>query len=216
MQCLFENDLVTPVKIAKKLGYKVNVKPSDKGSERLIKVFDFDKHYEHLILSFDVDFDQDFDFAKGGKLLGLAPEYILSGGMSRENGQALGWSVRSVFGKNGALGVYYYLPDDQQKYGNFFFLKNFKMSPGKSYKINLELKINNDKEAGYICISAQLSGKVLSKLCRKEITFSHELKPQTEISRLLFNFFHGGHSMKYKPSGPSNVTFSNIEVMEPN
>lgn len=216
MECLFEDALITPVKVSGQLGYEVAVVPTNKGSQRVIKVFDFEENYEHLKLGYQVEFAIDFDFANGGKLLGLAPENILSGGMVRGKEESEGWSVRTIFGKNGALGVYYYLPSDTQKYGNFFMLGNTSMEAGKSYEIELVVQINGKNREGYICLYLQDSKGVSSNKCKKNLSFTDKIESGGTISRLLFNFFHGGNSLKYRPENSSTITYSNIKILDVN
>ncbi|MGS0534542.1 polysaccharide lyase [Pseudoalteromonas sp. SaAl2] len=216
IDCLLSDKNISPIKLDNKLAYKVAVIPTDYGSERVIRVFDLDKGYSNLELSFDFSFGENFDFAKGGKLLGLAPEHILSGGMARGDKSVKGWSVRAVFGKSGALGVYYYLPNDKQSYGNFFYLNKVNLKVGETYKATLNVGINTKQQNGKICFSAsqyvQGNSQLLNEKCKDDLTFSNDLKQPDIITKLLFSFFHGGHSISYKPDSISNVNFYNLEL----
>ncbi|MGP5157695.1 polysaccharide lyase [Pseudoalteromonas prydzensis] len=216
VNCLLGDKNISPIKLNNKLAYKVNVVPTGYGSERVIKVFGLEKGYSNLELSFDFSFDDNFDFAKGGKLLGLGPEHILSGGMSREGSSVKGWSVRAVFGKSGALGVYYYLPNDKQTYGNFFYLNKVNLKVDEKYKATLSVALNTKKQNGKICFSASQynNGNLqpLNEKCKENLIFSNDLEQIDYITKLLFSFFHGGHSISYRPKAPSFVNFYNLKL----
>ncbi|WP_193038985.1 polysaccharide lyase [Pseudoalteromonas nigrifaciens] len=216
VNCLLEDKNISPIKLDNKLAYKINVIPTDYGSEKVIKVADLDSSYPNLELSYDLSFANNFDFAMGGKLLGLAPNNILSGGIKRDDNAVSGWSVRTVFGKSGGVGAYFYLPNDQQKYGNFFYLNKVNLKVDTKYKITLKVAVNTEKQRGKICLSASQYSEgglqLLHEKCKGNLVFSNNSNKQDYISKLLFSFFHGGHSKVYSPKGSSSVNFNNIEL----
>ncbi|EWH08494.1 hypothetical protein DS2_17190 [Catenovulum agarivorans DS-2] len=216
-KCLLDSENIVPITVNGKLGYKVGVVPTNYGSERVIKVIDLQNDYVDLELSFDLSFGEKFDFAQGGKLLGLSPQNILSGGVTRGQRTSKGWSVRAVFGKSGALGAYYYLPRDSSTYGNFFFLKNVRLNVGDLYNVSLRVLVNSEKQGGKICLSAgkytEDGLQLLGKDCKDNLIFSNDMHFPDNISRLLFTYFHGGHSISYKPNSVSHLYFYNLSLV---
>jgi hypothetical protein len=185
--------------------------PSDKGSERVIKVFKLLNKYGEVTISYIVKFGNEFDFAKGGKLHGLASSRVVSGGMERKKDG--GWSVRVAFGKSGSLGVYYYLHKDQQEFGNFRFFENFKFDNDVEYKIKLNVKINSiGKDDGRICLNVDET----KGFCIKNLEFCDLDCNNSYIEKFLFSVFHGGSNVSYSPrdlaGNPNTVSIDFREV----
>lgn len=172
----------------------VSLVPSGQGSERVIKVFEFQSSHKEVNLSYIIKFDNEFDFARGGKLTGLSSYRVVSGGMERKVDS--GWSVRVVFGKSGSLGVYYYLHKDIQKFGNFKFFENFKFSNDVEYKIKLRVRINSiGQQNGLICLSVDEN----ESFCIERLEFCSLNCDYSYIEKFLFSVFHGGNDSSYSP-----------------
>lgn len=193
---------------------KVKLKGSSQGSERVIKVFELQESSNERSLSYIVTFKKGFDFAKGGKLNGFSSINTISGGMARTPDK--GWSARVIFGEGGKLGLYYYLPTDRQKYGNFRFIDNFNLTTNIKYKINLSVKINDKgSRNGQICMSAE----GIEGFCVDDIEFCRIDCSKSSIKKFLFSVFHGGNDPSFAPRDEKGeikdvyIEFSEITII---
>lgn len=182
----------------------VKLKPSERGTERVVKVFSFKEKKLATHLNYTVNFKAGFDFARGGKLHGFSSKVIVTGGMEREMDG--GWSVRVAFGEKGALGIYYYLHSDKQKFGNFRFINDFSFKTGTNYKIHLYVKVNDiNQRNGDICLTVDDE----AGFCLEELEFCNVNCDNSYIEKFLFSVFHGGNDLSY---APKNIKGEIIDV----
>ena len=79
---------------------------------------DLDGSFEHVRVSYRLQFTNDFDFVRGGKLPGLIGGQGNTGGGIPTGTD--GWSARMMWRTNGAITQYVYHPDQPQNYGEDF------------------------------------------------------------------------------------------------
>ena len=82
---------------------RVSYVPNNRGSERVCTGFNLGKPYKELTLNYDVKYDKDFDWGRGGKLHGLGPLKSITGGNKITSD---GWSARLMFYSKGTIGTY--------------------------------------------------------------------------------------------------------------
>jgi hypothetical protein len=102
---------------------KVAYIPYERGSKRVVYNHNLGEQITEATLSFDVKFDHDFIWAKGGKLHGLGPKKPVTGGAKIRDNR---WSTRFMFKQDGEFISYLYHQGMKGKYGDAEKLKNFK------------------------------------------------------------------------------------------
>lgn len=179
-------------------GVRVRYMGTDHGSERTVFQCRLPEKGPEYTLSYDVKFDKDFQFVKGGKLHGLGPDRVMSGG----DGKAPdGWSARVVFNKGGAVEVYVYNQGQAGDYGQILRAKDFRFEPGQYYRISLYVKVNSSAAASDGVVRLTIDDKVLVE--RTDIRYRGVDGDKGLISRVLFSTFHGGAASDWAPKDGS-------------
>jgi hypothetical protein len=170
---------------------------NNQGSERVVVNYRLPQKSLEYTLKFDVSFCKGFDFAKGGKLHGLGPLRPVGGG---ERFDAEQWSARLMFRGDGGLQTYLYHQDMRGKYGESVSAKGFRFEPGKYYSIKYQLGLNSppEKSNGYVRVFVN-DKEVIHQ---EGIRFRASNSPDSLISTLMFNTFHGGHKPDWAPRNP--------------
>lgn len=173
---------------------KITYVGNERGSERVIVNYRLPERSQEYTLKFDVKFCEGFDFAKGGKMHGLGPLNPVGGG---KNFDASQWSARLMFSDEGGLQTYLYHQEMRGKYGESATARNFRFKPGVYYSIAYQVALNSspDQKNGYVRV--YVDGKQLIE--QKGIRFRGSESPDSLISTLMFNTFHGGHSPDWAP-----------------
>lgn len=173
---------------------KVDYIGNDQGSERVTVSYRLPQKSPEYTLKFDVNFCKGFDFAKGGKLHGLGPERPVAGGENFDSSQ---WSARLMFRGDGGLQTYIYHQDMPGKYGQVAVAKGFRFEPGKYYSIKYQLRLNTPPEKSNGVVRVFVNEKEVIR--QKDIRFRASAAPESLISTLMFNTFHGGHKPEWAP-----------------
>lgn len=166
----------------------------DRGSERVIETTPLGASLTHASLEFEVMFCEGFDFARGGKLHGLAPEQPVTGGNPIHS---KGWSARAMWGKDGSLKTYIYHQDMKGKYGDVQVAKGFKFEPGRYYNVRYNLILNQPADSANGSFSIDIDDKTVVE--HKNLRFRGVDSPATQIRQFMFNTFHGGSSPEWAP-----------------
>jgi hypothetical protein len=174
-------------------GVRVEYKGMDQGSTRTVFSCPIEPANEYT-LTYDVRFDKDFQFVKGGKLHGLGPERVMSGG----DGTAPdGWSARVVFRGDGGVETYVYNQGQKGDYGQIDRAKDFRFEPGKFYRVKLYVKVNSAGDASDGIVRLWIDDKLLIE--RNDIRYRAVGGNKALISRVLFSTFHGGSRPDWAP-----------------
>ncbi|UXX79901.1 hypothetical protein N7E81_02120 [Reichenbachiella carrageenanivorans] len=156
-------------------------------------------------LSYDVYFQDGFDFTKGGKLPGLTSGGAnYTGGKHPENGE--GWSARYMWTGQQQPIVYLYYIDMKEKYGEGVFL-NATFKTGQWHTITQHIRLNTpgNKDA---LIEVWFDG---NKVGWKK-KFRLRKDDLGMIDTFYFSTFHGGATPDWAPKNNSFVKFDNIRV----
>ncbi|WP_374475081.1 polysaccharide lyase [Zoogloea sp.] len=177
-------------------GIKVTYIGNSKGSPRVVQRIPFsDLGVEHALLRYQVKFCHDFDFARGGKLHGLAPNSLVSGGRSSFSD---GWSARLVFTPGGGLASYVYHYGQNGRFGDHRQAKDFRFELDRWYQLELDLKLNDLGASNGRAVIRVNGNDVVD---HKGLTFRRDLRGDLLISQLLFSTFFGGNDSSFAPRG---------------
>lgn len=166
---------------------------NEQGSERVVVRVPLDFATEAATLSFDVRFDRDFQWVKGGKLHGLGPKRPITGGQERRPD---GWSARVTFKKDGYVATYLYDQDKTKKYGISKKSEQPVFFTDQWHHVTLEVRLNTPgKPDG----SARVLVDNKEVINTRDVVFREDGGPDTMIQQFLFNTFHGGHTPAWAP-----------------
>jgi hypothetical protein len=194
-------------------GVRIQYEGFDLGSRRTVFSCPLPKRGSEYTLSYDVRFDKNFQFVKGGKLHGLGPQKIMSGG---DGTSPEGWSARVAFRPDGGIETYIYHQNQKGNFGEIDRAKDFKFEKGIMYKVSLYVKVNSSANASDGVVRLYVDNKLLVE--RENLRLRAVNGDAGLISRVLFSTFHGGGSPEWAPKDErGNYTsvfadFDNIEV----
>ena len=174
-------------------GLKATYKSYPRGSERIVVRYPFGESGMEYTLLFDVKFDKDFQFVKGGKLHGLGPKYPITGGNTMK---PKGWSARMMFHKHNSIQTYIYCQNKKSKWGATSQNPKFKFEKDRYYAISYHVRLNDlGKANGFAHI--YIDGHPIIQ--HEGIEYRGSDDPATLISQFLFSTFHGGHTPDWAP-----------------
>lgn len=158
-----------------------------------------------IFLYYTIQFTENFQFGRGGKLPGLYGGIPISGG-ARPDGEN-GFTVRIKWDKDGYGSPYAYIPEKKTSYGETFDSKAFLFTPGQKHKIIIFLKLNDPGK----------SNGVLNMWQDGVLKFTHTTiryrnSENLKISGFLFSTFFGGHSPEDASPIDNSATFSEIKL----
>lgn len=166
---------------------------SNVGSERVGVFHPIGSAVDQATLSFDVRFDNDFQWVMGGKLHGLGPKRFISGGQERKPD---GWSARIMFNSEGRCSTYLYDQDKEKKYGIGGRSEKPVFEAGRWHHVVLQVGLNTPGEPnGFSRIL--IDGKEV--VHSRNVTFRAVGGSDTQIQTFLFSTFHGGNSAQWAP-----------------
>jgi hypothetical protein len=173
---------------------KVYYLGNERGSKRVIKTMPLSHAMSSATLSFAVKFCEGFDFAKGGKLHGFAPENPVTGGSPIEPD---GWSARAMWGKGGQIKTYVYHQGMKGKYGDAKPAPAFRFESGRYYRLSYRLTLNQPASASNGEFSIWVNDEQVVKHSDLQLRASENAS--TLIHQFMFNTFHGGNSPEWAP-----------------
>lgn len=184
------------------------------GSRRVVVRYPLGAKVEQAALSFDVCFEEDFQWALGGKLHGLGPKHPVTGGNPRRPD---GWSARILFREDGKCATYLYDQNEEKKFGIGQTTDEPVFQAGKWHHVVLQVRLNDaDESDGYARILVD-SQEVIDT---EGVEFRGNDDDDTRIEQFLFSTFHGGNSLEWAPVNGWGIPitvhalFDNFEVTE--
>lgn len=188
-------------------GLRVTYAGNKEGSERLVSQIALSESVTEASLSYDVKFESDFQFVKGGKLHGLGPSNPVAGGEAMEPSR---WSSRIMFFDHGKVGSYLYHQKKKGQYGDARIADNFKFEKGRFYAITLYTKINSlpeseDGEAWLYIDGKRIAGQSDVKFWKSDLKLA-------KISTFMFSTFFGGHDSSWAPQDTSGQ-YKNVHAI---
>ena len=173
----------------------------------------FDESYTSVELSYDVQFEEGFDFVKGGKLPGLfGGEGNTGGGIPTGMD---GFSARMMWRGNGRVVQYVYYPDQPEHFGHDMPWtdpatgEDLIFTPGTWHNVVHQLKLNTPGERNGVLrtyFDGQLALEVQGLRFRDTTDFA--------IDGMYFSTFFGGGSDSWSTTADETIYFDNFRISE--
>lgn len=186
----------------------------ERGSHRVTNIFNLPRTCTTATLSYDVRFDEGFQFVRGGKLHGLSPKRPISGGQERVPD---GWSARVIFREKGYTGSYIYDQNVEKKWGVGGKSREQVFFPGCWHRVDFQIQLNDPGQSnGWSRIF--VDGHQVQETTGLE--YRSQGGPDSLIQRFLFSTFHGGSTPDCAPvddqGNPTTIyaNFDNFLVIE--
>ena len=208
-------EVVEGVGVNNSVGLQATYVGYDRGSERIVLEYPLGQRGLAYSLCYDVRFDEDFQFVRGGKIMGLGPDVKVTGGNTVT---PAGWSARSNFGEDGGIHTYVYSQNKKWKWGESVHSDKGVFRKGDFHKVTLQVQLNDPANLPNGESHIYVDGKL--QVTHKKIQYRGVSGDNSLISTLLFETFHGGNTPEYAPRDKNgNYTavkayFDNIEVYE--
>ncbi len=186
----------------------------DNGSERVTARAPLRKKVCAAMLQFDVRFDQDWIWAKSGKLHGVGPAKPVTGGRTRI---AEGWSSRTTFYDEGKIATYLYDQNPNKKWGATTPSPNRVFTRGQWHRVRLFTTLNGVNAADG---SAVITVDDVEAVNVTGVVFRTADGERSLIQQFLFSTFFGGNNVSFAPKDAdgnlATVTadFDNFAVYE--
>lgn len=170
----------------------------DQGSRRIVLQYPLGASGTEFTLNYDVRFHEDFQFTRGGKLHGLAPENRVTGG---NRVVPDGWSARVNFSGDGGVRTYLYSQRQDGTYGDSVGNGGFRFVKGRYHAVSLHLGLNDsaDRVNGFARI--HVDGELLVE--HDDVQFRAVDTEASLISHLHISTFHGGNRPLWAPRDES-------------
>jgi len=168
--------------------------------------------YTELYLSYDVKFDENFDFVRGGKLPGLCGyDNNRSAGVGCNTGGGYpngydGWSARGMWREDGRLENYMYHAGQTNHYGDDEYWSEFAQR-GVWHQVQHRVVLNTVGQKNGI-VEAWLDGrKVLSVN-----DIEYRKTDSVGINLFYFSTFFGGNDPSWAPATDQYIYFDNFAI----
>ena len=202
--------------VAGSTGLRAEYEGYERGSKRIVRHEFLPNPGLEFTLNYDVRFDKDFQFVKGGKLLGLGPAKHVTGGRPVVPG---GWSARVTFKEGGAARLYTYHQDQPGQYGDRLPIEvPFHFENERFYSVSLHVRVNDSPDVANGFSRLYVDGGLVDR--HEGLRFRAEDSEASLINKFMFSSFHGGHKPEWAPrDADGNYTtvhaiFDNISVYE--
>jgi hypothetical protein len=162
--------------------------------------------HNSLWLQYQVMFDDNFTWVKGGKLPGLSGYTAKKPTGCVGNSEIDGFSGRFMWRESGHLYQYMYNPGKHEYCGDYSTLLRF-MSVGRWHTITSHVELN-DVGASNGKITAYLDGEQALELTGMNLRSNSDVS----IDKLLFETFFGGSSAEWAPQTEQYSYFDNIII----
>lgn len=193
---------------------RVSYEGFEAGSRRVGGKYPLRKRVKEATLSFDVYFEDGFQWTLGGKLHGVGPERPVSGGRPR---RAERWSSRIMFKEDGRVATYLYDQNQSKRWGVGKKTVEPVFKIGEWQRVSVQTRLNDPGEKnGFVRVL--IDGKEV--VSSENISFRGIDTQDTMIQQFLFSTFHGGSDAAWTPvdaSGNPTVVharFDNFRVIE--
>jgi hypothetical protein len=181
---------------------KGSVGPGEGGGQFLVSLHPAEEYW----LTYDLQFNHDFDFKLGGKLPGLTSGgAAYTGGHRPVNGD--GWSARYMWGRGGKAIVYFYSVDMPGKWGESLRLDSVVFKPGQWHRLTQHIKVNTPGERDGI-LEVWFDGKKV--LARDTLRF--RIGEKGVVDSFYFSTFHGGNTADWAPQVDCFALFDNFVI----
>ncbi|KAL4254990.1 hypothetical protein ABKN59_003937 [Abortiporus biennis] len=176
--------------------------------------------FNSMLLTYEVAFDADFPFVKGGKLPGLrgGPQIDGCSGGDAANGTNC-FSTRLMWRKSGQGEVYAYIPSssslckdsnvlcNQDGFGTSIDRGSFSFVPGQWNRVTLLVQLNDASGSA----NGQVQLYYNNVLALKQQDLVYRTTSDVDIGGLYFSTFFGGDDSSWAPSQTTHSYFRNFQ-----
>lgn len=170
-------------------------------------IYNTEKSYDELLLTYVVGFDENFDFVKWGKLPGLC---------WWECTRWIDWqddtkwfSVRLAWKKQWYFDAIVNYPGSNQ-YGDYLWLQSFQFEPWKQYLISQRVKMNTIGESDGV-LELKVNGNTL--YVKEDVMYRSN--SDVVVDSLLFTTFFWGNDESYASPRDTFINFSQFKIQQP-
>jgi hypothetical protein len=163
-------------------------------------------------LSYELLFDEGFEFVKGGKLPGLCggPETITGGKTCTGHD---GWSARLMWRKDGRGQAYVYHAAKQKDYGDEFdFPDDVHFPIGVPLTVRIAVGMNEPGRCDGTLRVWMTDAANHSQLVVDRSDLQYTNTDTIGVDSVLFNTFHGGHDASWAPRHACSACFTEFRV----
>lgn len=168
------------------------------------------KIYHELYFSYRLRLSPSFEFAKGGKLPGLAGGSVPSGCQP----DSAGFSARNMWREGGALVKYLYYPEQPDSCGDDLAYTQsgqaYSLPKGKWVQIQHRVKMNQAGASDGV-VEGWVDG--IKSLLRSGIVLRTSASAGIDV--LYFSTFYGGNDASWAPSSATYADFDDLVVTLP-
>ncbi|MEM6364209.1 MAG: polysaccharide lyase [Planctomycetota bacterium] len=158
---------------------------------------------ESATCQYRLRFAEGFEFAKGGKLPGLAGGTATTG---RKRPSGDGWTARLMWRRYGDAVLYLYHLDQRERYGDDFPL-NVRFQANRWYDIRQRVTVNREH---------QNDGRVQVWVDGQEVLDQRNLRLRlgnaAPVDLFYFSTFFGGRGSDWAPSTDQSIDFADFSV----
>lgn len=108
-----------------------------------------------------------------------------------------------MFRPGGGIQSYVYSQNRAGQYGDVVIARNFHFEPGRYYAITYQVVLNRPASSSNGYMRVFVNGKPLIE--HINIMFRRAESLDSQISTLMFNTFHGGHTPDWAPRNPDGT-----------
>lgn len=189
---------------------KLEYVPNSQGTPRYGSDYSLTSTVDSATLIYDVYFDSNFEWVKGGKLNGLAGGTKTSGCDPIDPN---GWSVRVMWRANGKPDVYVYDQDRTSTCGDSHFPNvagqtGFTFSKNTWHRVELWVKMNSSPSTADGEAELYVDGQKIIRVTNQRFTGSSSV----DIDTFSFTSFYGGDDSSWSPSTTTTALFDNFSV----
>ena len=184
---------------------RVRYRPTDVGSPRLTFREELPPAAEYT-LTYDLRFDKGFEWVKGGKLPGLAPERSVTGCVPLND---TGWSVRLMWRAEGNFMQYLYHQGKTERCGENVYAEDFTLQKDRWYEVAIYVRVNSSASADDGQVRLFVDGE---EVARRDNLRLRNADTGGLIERFYFSTFYGGSDPSWAPSQTTYAYFDNFAV----
>ena len=183
---------------------KGSIGPKQGGIEFVVTLPSNKEYY----LDYYIKFDSNFDFQKGGKLLGLASDNGLFSGGKIPTEEEGGWSSRTMFGDGrNPFTHYLYYVDMKTVWGESVYFNSPVFERDRWYRITHYVRLNDVNRK-----NALVRIWVNERLAFEKKGFRLRSGNKGILDTFTFVTFHGGNTIDFAPDNDSYAFFDNIRI----
>lgn len=190
---------------------RVTYTPNLNGSPRIVAYHPFSSKFANNIsVSYDVMFEEGFEWARGGKLHGIrgGDLSIEASGCVPANPNA--WSARAIWRKNAAVELYLYdqsRSDNGNQCGNSYISKPGILPINEWFKVTLEVVLNTQNQPNGIG-RLYINNKLIIE--KTDVKWRGVISGAT-INHFSFSTFYGGNDPSWAPTKNTYAKFKNLQ-----